>query len=70
MYREKNALKENYAHVKQRFFFGNLLSICTKVMGPPPTLWNINSKVLDEITKKLQIKKILDEITRLWMKIE
>jgi len=26
-------------------------------MGPTPSPWNINSKILDEIAKKIQIKK-------------
>jgi len=51
-------------------FFGDYLSICLKKFGSPPGLKKINSKILDEIAKKLQIKKILDEIVRLWMKIE
>jgi len=34
-------------------------------MGRAPGPWNINNKILDEIDKKLQIKKKnLDEITK------
>jgi len=40
---------------KEHFVLGNLSSICTKVMDSAPSPWNIDSK-------------ILDEITRLWMK--
>jgi len=49
--------------------FDDLLLICTKLMGLAPSPHNINSEILNEIAKKLQIlKKILDEIARLWMK--
>jgi len=39
------------------FFFGDLVSICTKIMGPTLGPWNLNSKIFDEFAKKLQIKK-------------
>jgi len=48
----------------QHFF----LAICSQFTPSP---CNINDKIYDEIAKKLQIKKKnLDEITKLWMKIE
>jgi len=37
-------------------------------MAFAPSPQKINSKILDEITKKFQIKKILDEIAKLSMK--
>jgi len=38
-------------------------------MGLAPSPQNIHSKILDEIVNKIQIiKKIMDEIAKLWMK--
>jgi len=38
-------------------FLGNLLSNCTKIMGLVPSPQNIKNKILDEIAKKLEIRK-------------